>query len=83
MYTQWDKAIAALVLAVAGLGALIFHWSVPGWFTETNIMEFLTVAIPIVVSLVPNKATQAQKVQTLTDAGLPPSTAKTVAKGVN
>jgi hypothetical protein len=71
MYTQYDKAIAAAVIAVAGLLALIFHWSIPGWFTETNILEFLTVAVPIVVGLVPNKATTAQKAEAAAVAASP------------
>jgi hypothetical protein len=77
MYTAYDKAIAAAVIAIVGLLALIFHWSVPGWLTETNIMQVLVVVTPIVVGLIPNKATAAQKVEVLTNAGvIPPATPK-------
>jgi len=55
MYTAYDKAIAAAVIAIVGLLALIFHWSVPGWLTETNIMQVLVVVTPIVVAWIPNK----------------------------
>lgn len=61
---------------MVGLLALIFHWSVPGWLTETNIMQVLVVVMPILVGLIPNKATATQKVQVLTDAGVIPPTAK-------
>ena len=74
--TQYDKAIATAIISLVALGALIFHWSVPGWLTETNILEVLSVVTPILVGLIPNKATQAQKVQVLADAGLPPPIAK-------
>lgn len=56
MYTQYDKAIAALVMALVGLGTLIWHWSVPGWLTETNVMEFLVTVTPVLVGLIPNKS---------------------------
>lgn len=70
MYTAYDKAIAAAIIALVGLGALIFHWSIPGWLTETNIMQVLVVVTPVVVGLIPNKATAAQKTQVLADAGV-------------
>lgn len=72
MATAYDKAIAAAIIAVFGLLALIFHWSVPGWLTETNIMQVLVVVTPIVVGLIPNKVTQAQKTEVLTNAGVIP-----------
>lgn len=79
MATSFDKALAAAIISLVALGALIFHWSIPGWFTETNILEFLSVAMPIIVSIIPNKATTAQKVQVLTDAGLSTPQAAAVA----
>jgi hypothetical protein len=76
MGTSFDKALAAAIVSLVALGALIFHWSIPGWLTETNILEFLSIAMPIIVSIIPNKATTAQKVQVLTDAGVIPPGAK-------
>ena len=73
--TQFDKAIAAAVVAVVALLALIFHWSVPGWLTEENILQALVVIMPIVVSLVPNKATTAQKTEVLATVGVTPAMA--------
>lgn len=70
MYTTFDKALSAAIIAVIGLLALIFHWSVPGYVSETNIMQALVILTPIVVSLVPNKATPAQKAQVLADVGI-------------
>lgn len=55
MVSEYDKAIAAAIIAVVGLGALIFHWAIPGWLTETNIMQVLVVITPIVVAWIPNK----------------------------
>lgn len=72
MLTTYDKAISAAIIAVVGLLALIFHWSIPGWLTETNIMQVLVVVTPIVVGLIPNKVTSQQKVDVLTDAGVIP-----------
>lgn len=79
MATAYDKAIATVIISLVALGALIFHWSVPGWVTETNILEILSVVTPIIVSIIPNKATTAQKVQVLTDAGLSAPQAAAVA----
>lgn len=58
MVTQWDKAIAALVMALVGLGTLIWHWQVPGWLNEANVMGALVALTPVLVWLVPNKAAQ-------------------------
>ena len=73
MYTEYDKAIATVIVSLVALGALVFHWSVPGWLTETNILEVLSVISPIIVAWIPNKATTAQKVSVLASVGLPPS----------
>jgi len=73
--TQYDKAIATAVMSVVALLALIFHWSIPGWLTETNILQALVVIMPIVVSLVPNKTTTAQKTEVLATVGVTPSMA--------
>lgn len=62
MVTQWDKAIAALVMALVGLGTLIWHWQVPGWLTETNVTEALVVLTPVLVWLVPNRGAKAKQV---------------------
>lgn len=75
MLTEYDKAISAAIIALVGLGALIFHWSIPGWLTETNIMQVLVVVTPIVVGLIPNKVTTAQQTQVLATVGLTPADA--------
>lgn len=75
MVTSYDKAIAMVVLGIASLGVLVFHWAVPGWLTETNIEQVIAVLGPIIVAITPNKVTPAQKVKVLTDAGvIPPTT---------
>ena len=75
MYTEYDKAIATVIVSLVALGALIFHWSVPGWLTEANIIQALVVIMPIVVSLVPNKATTQQKTDVLATVGVTPAMA--------
>lgn len=70
MNTTFDKALSAAIISVIGLLALIFHWSVPGYVTETNIMQILVILMPIVVAIIPNKPTAAQKAQVLTEAGV-------------
>lgn len=73
--TQYDKAIATAVMSLVALGALIFHWSIPGWLTETNLLQILAVIVPIVVALVPNKPTAAQKTAVLATVGVTPAMA--------
>lgn len=73
--TQYDKAIATAIMSIVALGALIFHWSVPGWLTETNILQIEAILIPIIVALVPNKPTTAQKAAVLATVGVTPAQA--------
>lgn len=68
--TAYDKLIATIIMSAIAFGALYFHWSLPGYITETNILQVLSVVTPILVGLIPNKATTAQKVQVLADAGV-------------
>lgn len=83
MLTTYDKSIANVIFAVVALLALIFHWSIPGWFTETNILQAEVVIWPIVVGFIPNKVTHAQATQVLVQgANMTPTQAKSVASDV-
>lgn len=73
--TSYDKAIATAIMSLVALGALIFHWSIPGWLTETNLLQIMAVVVPIIVAIVPNKVTTTQKAAVLATVGVTPAMA--------
>lgn len=75
MATEWDKTIATAIMSLVALGALIFHWSIPGWLTETNLLQILAVVVPVIVAIVPNKVTTTQKAAVLATVGVTPAMA--------
>jgi len=55
MFTSWDKALVALIMAIL---YLLNMWT--GWFggvTEESIGSIIAILTPIFVWLVPNKQT--------------------------
>ena len=57
MITKFDKAIVALVMAIAGLLNVWFDIPVP--FTEEQLAANIAELTPIVVYLIPNKKEDA------------------------
>lgn len=55
MFTQADKALAAIVMGVLFLLNTWFHVTIPGFLTVDNINQVLAVLTPIIVYLIPNK----------------------------
>lgn len=55
MFTSADKALAAIVMALAFLANAWFHISIPGWLTPDNVNQVLAVLTPILVYVIPNK----------------------------
>lgn len=55
MFTQADKALAAIIMGVLFILNSWFHVTIPGFLTEANIDQVLAVLTPILVYLIPNK----------------------------
>jgi hypothetical protein len=55
MFTQSDKALAAIIMGVLFLANSWFHVEIPSFLSADNINQLLAVLTPILVYLIPNK----------------------------
>lgn len=70
-----NKAIVAVIMGVAFLLNSWFHVTIPGFLTPDNLNQALAIIGPILVYLIPNKVTTAQKTEVLATVGVTPAQA--------
>jgi hypothetical protein len=54
MFTEYDKAIVALIMAILSILALAFNWNLGGHFSEETVAAFIALVTPVLVFFVPN-----------------------------
>jgi hypothetical protein len=55
MFTNADKALAAIVMGAAFLANSWFHVEIPGWLNSDTINQTQAVLTPILIYFIPNK----------------------------